>query len=267
MGSSVAEACTSCHTEMRGPVLWEHTPVRENCATCHDPHGSSNDRMLVVRQPMVCQRCHAAHEASVDDLRHGRDHGQEEQPDVRTVVCQLPLGDSRFESPFRAVLHAVGTRLMRSLNSALILIVALLPPRRYPGSSRRRRRRHPRRHPHRGHLRRPNPLTAPAACSARPGASFKSAAVSAAWTAIRRGGSGIGTCGTASCSPMRATTTSGRPRDSGSKSPPTTSAGATGATSAGSIVLAASPSPAAGTESRSSTASTPRHPMPAAARR
>ena len=68
-GSSVAESCTSCHTEMRGPVLWEHTPVRENCATCHDPHGSSNDRMLVVRQPMLCQRCHVAtsHPSSVYD--------------------------------------------------------------------------------------------------------------------------------------------------------------------------------------------------------
>ena len=68
-GSSVAESCTTCHTEMRGPVLWEHTPVRENCATCHDPHGSSNDRMLVVRQPMLCQRCHIAtkHPASIYD--------------------------------------------------------------------------------------------------------------------------------------------------------------------------------------------------------
>jgi DmsE family decaheme c-type cytochrome len=68
-GSSVSELCTSCHTEMRGPVLWEHTPVRENCATCHDPHGSSNDRMLIVRQPMLCQRCHVAsrHPASIYD--------------------------------------------------------------------------------------------------------------------------------------------------------------------------------------------------------
>ena len=68
-GSSVAESCTTCHTEMRGPVLWEHTPVRENCAVCHDPHGSSNDRMLVVRQPMLCQRCHIAtkHPASIYD--------------------------------------------------------------------------------------------------------------------------------------------------------------------------------------------------------
>jgi DmsE family decaheme c-type cytochrome len=58
VGSSVGELCTSCHAEMRGPMLWEHAPVRENCATCHDPHGSSNDRMLVVRMPMLCQRCH-----------------------------------------------------------------------------------------------------------------------------------------------------------------------------------------------------------------
>ena len=69
VGSSIAESCTSCHTEMRGPVLWEHAPVRENCATCHDPHGSSNDRMLVVRMPMLCQRCHIVtrHPASLYD--------------------------------------------------------------------------------------------------------------------------------------------------------------------------------------------------------
>jgi DmsE family decaheme c-type cytochrome len=68
-GSSVAESCTSCHTEMRGPVLFEHAPVRENCATCHDPHGSSNDRMLVARMPMICQRCHIAskHPATLYD--------------------------------------------------------------------------------------------------------------------------------------------------------------------------------------------------------
>jgi len=69
VGNSVGELCTSCHTEMRGPMLWEHAPVRENCATCHDPHGSSNDRMLAVRMPMLCQRCHVAtrHPSSVYD--------------------------------------------------------------------------------------------------------------------------------------------------------------------------------------------------------
>jgi DmsE family decaheme c-type cytochrome len=68
-GSSVSELCMSCHTEMRGPMLWEHAPVKENCTTCHDPHGSSNDRMLVVRMPMLCQRCHVAtrHPATLYD--------------------------------------------------------------------------------------------------------------------------------------------------------------------------------------------------------
>jgi DmsE family decaheme c-type cytochrome len=69
VGSSVNEMCTSCHAEMRGPMLFEHAPVRENCTTCHDPHGSSNDRMLNVRLPFLCQRCHVAtrHPSSVYD--------------------------------------------------------------------------------------------------------------------------------------------------------------------------------------------------------
>jgi DmsE family decaheme c-type cytochrome len=68
-GSSVGELCTTCHTEMRGPMLWEHAPVKESCTTCHDPHGSSNDRMLAVRMPMLCQRCHVAtrHPSSIYD--------------------------------------------------------------------------------------------------------------------------------------------------------------------------------------------------------
>jgi DmsE family decaheme c-type cytochrome len=58
VGSSVNESCVGCHGEKRGPMLWEHLPVTENCSTCHDPHGSNNDRMLVAKQPFLCQRCH-----------------------------------------------------------------------------------------------------------------------------------------------------------------------------------------------------------------
>ncbi len=57
-GTTVDEACTSCHAEKRGPYLWEHAPVANACVTCHDPHGSNNDRMLVAKQPYLCQRCH-----------------------------------------------------------------------------------------------------------------------------------------------------------------------------------------------------------------
>ena len=59
-GDSIAEACTSCHAEKRGPFLWEHAPSRDGCVTCHDPHGSSNERMLVAKPPILCQRCHIA---------------------------------------------------------------------------------------------------------------------------------------------------------------------------------------------------------------
>jgi DmsE family decaheme c-type cytochrome len=57
-GTTIDESCTSCHTDKRGPYLWEHAPVAESCITCHDPHGSNNDRMLVSKQPFLCQRCH-----------------------------------------------------------------------------------------------------------------------------------------------------------------------------------------------------------------
>jgi DmsE family decaheme c-type cytochrome len=52
------ELCLQCHTEKRGPFLWEHAPVRENCLNCHNPHGSNHDKMLVSQQPWLCQRCH-----------------------------------------------------------------------------------------------------------------------------------------------------------------------------------------------------------------
>jgi DmsE family decaheme c-type cytochrome len=55
---SINELCYTCHTEKRGPFLWEHAAVREDCSNCHDPHGSNHERLLVARQPFLCQRCH-----------------------------------------------------------------------------------------------------------------------------------------------------------------------------------------------------------------
>jgi len=57
---SLNDNCLSCHQEKRGPFLWEHPPVAEDCALCHRPHGSVNDRLLTARGPALCQQCHAA---------------------------------------------------------------------------------------------------------------------------------------------------------------------------------------------------------------
>jgi DmsE family decaheme c-type cytochrome len=57
-GNWINESCVSCHTEKRGPFLWDHAAGREACSSCHDPHGSNNDRLLVAKLPMLCQRCH-----------------------------------------------------------------------------------------------------------------------------------------------------------------------------------------------------------------
>ncbi|MBE9537113.1 MAG: DmsE family decaheme c-type cytochrome [Proteobacteria bacterium] len=56
--ASVNETCYSCHAEKRGPFLWEHAPVREDCTTCHDPHGSNNPGMLTSKGAFLCLRCH-----------------------------------------------------------------------------------------------------------------------------------------------------------------------------------------------------------------
>ncbi len=57
---SVVQLCTSCHTEKRGPYIWEHPPVEENCLTCHNSHGSNHNRLLVEKAPNMCQDCHDA---------------------------------------------------------------------------------------------------------------------------------------------------------------------------------------------------------------
>ena len=55
----VTALCESCHDEKRGPFLWEHSPVRDSCLTCHAAHGSNNQHLLTMRVPMLCQSCHA----------------------------------------------------------------------------------------------------------------------------------------------------------------------------------------------------------------
>jgi DmsE family decaheme c-type cytochrome len=57
-GDSPNESCYTCHADKRGPFLWEHAPVVENCMNCHDPHGTPRPKLLKAIVPRLCQECH-----------------------------------------------------------------------------------------------------------------------------------------------------------------------------------------------------------------
>jgi DmsE family decaheme c-type cytochrome len=57
---NVNDTCYSCHAEKRGPYLWEHAPVTDDCTLCHKPHGSNHPASLTKRPPLLCQQCHSA---------------------------------------------------------------------------------------------------------------------------------------------------------------------------------------------------------------
>ncbi len=70
---SIPQLCTSCHAEKRGPFVWGHPPVEENCLTCHNSHGSNHNRLLAEKAPNVCQDCHDAsrHPGTIYDASGG----------------------------------------------------------------------------------------------------------------------------------------------------------------------------------------------------
>ena len=53
------QTCYSCHAEKRGPLLWEHAPVAEDCTLCHSSHGSVRPALLTKTPPLLCQQCHS----------------------------------------------------------------------------------------------------------------------------------------------------------------------------------------------------------------
>jgi len=68
---SIPQLCTSCHAEKRGPFIWEHPPVEENCLACHNAHGSNHMRLMNEKAPNLCQDCHDAsrHPGTVYDAK------------------------------------------------------------------------------------------------------------------------------------------------------------------------------------------------------
>ncbi len=73
--ASSSDTCLKCHSAQRGPFVFEHEALRENCTTCHNPHGTVNDKMLKSRNQTLCLQCHYQQQtASGQLLIGGRDH-------------------------------------------------------------------------------------------------------------------------------------------------------------------------------------------------
>jgi DmsE family decaheme c-type cytochrome len=69
--------CTKCHAEMRGPFVYEHTPIKgEGCMGCHTPHGSQNARML--NMPNINVLCNQCHSPVAAGTVHGMNAGSSE---------------------------------------------------------------------------------------------------------------------------------------------------------------------------------------------
>ena len=43
--------CTKCHTQQKGPFVYEHSAMREGCVACHSPHGSNTEGMMKKSPP------------------------------------------------------------------------------------------------------------------------------------------------------------------------------------------------------------------------
>jgi predicted CXXCH cytochrome family protein len=73
--ASQNDTCFQCHMAQRGPHIFEHEATREGCVSCHAPHGSVNNKMLVTRNANLCLQCHMQQQTAPGViLIGGRDH-------------------------------------------------------------------------------------------------------------------------------------------------------------------------------------------------
>jgi DmsE family decaheme c-type cytochrome len=52
------ETCAECHKAQTQHFIFSHDAVKEGCSTCHNPHGSVNQKMLTERNATLCLKCH-----------------------------------------------------------------------------------------------------------------------------------------------------------------------------------------------------------------
>jgi predicted CXXCH cytochrome family protein len=88
--------CTKCHTETRGPFVFEHAAVRDGCVGCHTPHGSQNARLL--NMPSIATLCTQCHSPVANGTVHGLDAGSNSA--TPCVSCHTMIHGSNASQAF-----------------------------------------------------------------------------------------------------------------------------------------------------------------------
>jgi len=89
--------CTKCHTENRGPFVYEHVPVKaEGCLGCHTPHGSQNARLL--NMPAINPLCNQCHSGVAANTVHGMNAGSSET--ITCTNCHTYIHGSNMNAAF-----------------------------------------------------------------------------------------------------------------------------------------------------------------------
>jgi DmsE family decaheme c-type cytochrome len=89
--------CTKCHTETRGPFVFEHAALKgEGCLGCHTPHGSQNARLLNV--PNINQLCNQCHSPVAAGTVHGMNAGSAEV--TPCISCHTMIHGSNVNAAF-----------------------------------------------------------------------------------------------------------------------------------------------------------------------
>ncbi|HWD21341.1 MAG TPA: cytochrome c3 family protein [Verrucomicrobiae bacterium] len=96
------ESCARCHTAQRGPFVFAHEAMHEQCTVCHAPHGSVNAKLLTERNANLCLKCHFQQATGGRLLIGGSDHTLRlQQGTCWTAGCHEAVHGSRVSPSLR----------------------------------------------------------------------------------------------------------------------------------------------------------------------
>jgi DmsE family decaheme c-type cytochrome len=97
--------CARCHADKRGPFVFEHlglTRSEEGCVTCHNPHGSVNNRLLQRASVFqTCVQCHSEIGLTADPASGGDFTHDLSDPRIQNcTVCHVQIHGSNTHPRF-----------------------------------------------------------------------------------------------------------------------------------------------------------------------